>query len=307
MLVLAKFFKMQKRAFATALTNLKQQPLMTLMTSLMLGFILTWPCFLWVLSAQAKSAVKHWNQQAFFSFYLPSSLDAQTRDDILQRLKSLPNIESIRVQTPQQSLKKLMRQDDGGSLTQLGMDHALPYVIEIRPQEQAFTANGLQRFYQKIAAIPHLQGAKNNLNWFERMEAFESFINRFMFLLFVILVVGLAFLVSNTLRMVIHARYEEIQVLKLVGATNRFILSPFLYTGAAYGLFGALFAIILVDIAMLVLQQYFQPLATLYQSVGHLNIVSFSEVLMMCLASVGLSWLAAWIFVRHYLNAIEPV
>lgn len=301
--MLTKYLKMQKQALLTAKTNLQQQPLMTVITSMMIGFILTWPCFLWVLSAQAKVAIQDWHQQAFFSFYLPSSLDGQTRQDIIQRLKSMKNIESLRVQTPQQALKKLLATSEPS----LELANPLPYVLEIRPVASAFSAQGLHQFYQKIAEIPYLQGSQNNLNWFERMAAAERFLNRFMFLLIAILVVGVAFLISNTLRMVIHTRYEEIQVLKLVGATNRFILSPFLYTGAAYGLLGAIFAVTIVDLGLGFLQQYFQPLATLYDYIGRLNMMSFSQ--MMCLGLLGLilGWVAAWVFVRHYLNAIEPV
>jgi len=301
--MLAKYFKMQKQALMTARTNLKQQPLMTVITSMMIGFILTWPCFLWVLSAQAKVAIEDWHKQAFFSFYLPNSLDAQTRQDIIQRLRSMKNIDRIQVQTPKQALKKLIAEQEPS----LDLANALPYVIEIRPNAEAFTATGLHQFYQKISEIPYLQGSKNNLNWFERMAAVERFLNHFMLLLLAILVVGVAFLISNTLRMVIHSRYEEIQVLKLVGATNRFILSPFLYTGAAYGLLGASFAVVIVDAGLGFLQQYFQPLATLYNYVGHLNLISFSQMMCMGLLGLVLGWVAAWVFVRHYLNAIEPV
>jgi len=307
MLNFSRWFKLERQAVLSSLQSIRQQPLMTAITSIMIGFILTWPTFLWVLSNQAKHAIEDWHQQAFFTFYLSNSVSEQTKDDIMQRLKSMQDIKDIRVISPDQSLKRLLKNKDAQSIPSLSMENPLPYVIEVQPNMDHFSASSLQDFYQKIAQIPNLNGSKNNLNWFERLAAFEHFLNRFTVLLIVILMIGVSFLVSNTLRMVIHSRYEEIQVLKLVGATHQYILSPFLYTGAIYGLLGSLFAILTVDVSIDYLQQYFKPLAELYDYAGQIHLIGFSQMLVIISASLSLGWLAAWVFVRQYLNRIEPV
>lgn len=307
MLDFKKNYKIQTQAFSLAIKNITTQPLVTIITTLMIGFILTWPTFLWVLSSQAKDAIEEWHDKAFFTFYLPSSLNSQTREDILQRLQSMKNLKSIHVVTPSEALHRLLKQEDKKVLASLNEDNPLPYVIEIQPNASDFTAKSLASFYKKISQVPYLEGSKNNLSWFERLAAFEKFLSHFTLLLVLILIIGVSFLVSNTLRMVIHTRYEEIQILKLVGATNRFILSPFLYTGAAYALFGALFAIIAVDFSIGFLQSYFKPLAALYQYSGQIAFVSFSQFFIVIMMSLGLGWIAAWVFVRYYLNTIEPV
>ncbi|HBB53243.1 MAG TPA: cell division protein, partial [Legionellales bacterium] len=110
-----------------------------------------------------------------------------------------------------------------------------------------------------------------------------------------------------TLRMVIHSRYDEIQILKLIGASQRFILSPFLYAGAFYGLLGAMVAILSVDIIICLLQDYFKPLAVLYNYVGMIPLMSVMQVFSVMGIAICLGWAAAWVFVRYYLNAIEPV
>ena len=57
-----------------------------------------------------------------------------------------------------------------------------------------------------------------------------------------LLALAVVLIIGNTLRLAIHNRHEEIQILKLIGATDPFILSPFLYSGIWYGMAGAIFA-----------------------------------------------------------------
>lgn len=307
MLALKKMFLFQKQSVFSAWKSIRTQPIVSIITSLMIGFILTWPTFLWVLSSQAKHAIENWHDKAFFTFYLPGTVSEQTKDDIVGRLQSLQNLKSVKIISPEEALQSLLKNRDAKTVMSLGLENPLPYVVEIQPKLSDFSPASLHEFYQKISQIPYLQGSKNNLGWFERLSAFERFLNRFTLLLVVILIVGVSFLVSNTLRMVIHSRYEEIQILKLVGATNKYIVSPLLYTGAFYGLIGAIFAVLTVDFSIGYLQNYFTPLAALYDYTGQIDLISPMQILLIALFSLGLGWCAAWVFVRHYLNSIEPV
>ncbi len=306
-MLIKKWISLQKQAFKNCFKNLISQPILTLITSMMIGFILTFPTFLWVLSLQTQSVITDWEKHAYFSFYIPSSFSKTTRDDILMRLRSTENITAIKVIPPDVSLKKLLAKNEANLLLKDGMKNPLPYVIEIYPGFEVVKRGELMNLYASLAAIPNLESSKNDLGWFERLSAFERFLSHFSLLLLGILLLGVTFLVSNTLRMVIHARYDEIQILKLIGASQGFILSPFLYAGAIYGFLGAAVAIISVDVIIALMQDYFRPLAVLYNYVGQIPLMSFLQVLGVIGTAVTLGWGAAWVFVRYYLNAIEPV
>jgi cell division transport system permease protein len=305
--MLNKFFSLQRQALLTCLQNFRRQPVISLITSLMIGFILTWPTFLWVLSNQAKDAIHQWQEKAYFSFYLPSNIDVQQREDVLLRLRSMTDIKTIEVIEPKAVLTNLLKNRDRKQIEALGLQNPLPYVIEITPKIKFTDAVAINSFYQSIASLPYIHGSKNDFNWFHRLGALEQFLSHFSLLLLGILMLGVAFLVSNTLRMVIHARYEEIQILKLIGASLRFILGPFLYAGAIYGLIGGVVAILAVDIVLSLLQDNFKSLAMLYNHLGALPLMSFSDIILVFSIAMGLGWLSAWIFVRYYLSAIEPV
>jgi cell division transport system permease protein len=307
MLILKKYFMLQTRSLMTALINIKNQPVAAIVTSMMIGFILTWPTFLWVMSLQAKHVIQDWHQSAYFTYYIPNQLDSKSRDAIILQLQRMAQVQDVKVITPEQSLKKLLKKDETQQLSLFSMQNPLPYVVEVFPKLSMFSAEALQAFNQEIAKIPHLNASKNDLNWYERLSALEKFLSHLSMILLAMLVIGVSFLISNTLRMVIHSRYEEIQVLKLIGATHQYILTPFLFTGAIYGLLGALFAVFAVDSSILFVQGHFQPLAALYDYSGKIAVMNIQEVMVILGTALILGWGAAWIFVRHYLNSIEPV
>lgn len=305
--MLNRFLSLQKQAFVVCILNFRRQPILSLITSLMIGFILTWPTFLWVLSHQARDAIGQWQENAYFSFYLPSSLESAQREDIITRLQAFPEIKTLEVLEPKVVLDKLLKHRDKKQIEALGLKNPLPYVLEITPKIKFSNAEEINRFYQSIVSLPYIHGSKNDFNWFQRLSAIEQFLSHFSVLILGILMLGVAFLVSNTLRMVIHARYEEIQILKLVGASMHYILGPFIYAGIFYGAVGAIVAIFSVDIVLSLLQDNFKSLARLYNHMGSLPLMSLMDIVAVFSIAITLGWLSAWVFVRYYLGAIEPV
>ena len=119
---------------------------------------------------------------------------------------------------------------------------------------------------------------------------------------------GLAVLLitGNTIRLEIQNRRDEIEITKLIGATNGFIRRPFLYSGFWYGVMGAVVAGLLVELAFLQLHSPVRQLAGLYQSGFSLQTLSLTESLALLVAGTSLGLLGAWLAVGRHLAAIEP-
>ena len=114
-------------------------------------------------------------------------------------------------------------------------------------------------------------------------------------------------IVGNTIRLDILNRRAEIEVMKLVGATDGFARRPFLYSGIWYGLGGGLLALMLVAVAAAVLARPVEQLAGLYgsqfQPAGAWIRPPRSSVLAL---AVGLAWLGSWLAATRHIRAIEP-
>ncbi len=127
-----------------------------------------------------------------------------------------------------------------------------------------------------------------------------------MSLAFVLLGAGVMLVIGNTIRLDVQNRRSEIEVMKLVGATDGFARRPFLYGGIWYGLGGGLLALVLVAAATAALGPPVAQLAAAYGSQFRLQGLSPRTGAVVLLAAGALGWLGAWLASMRHIRSIEP-
>jgi cell division transport system permease protein len=145
-----------------------------------------------------------------------------------------------------------------------------------------------------------------DMQWLKRLTAILDIVKRITDILAALLALGVVLVVGNTIRLEIGGRRTEIEVSKLLGATDSFIRRPFLYHGAWYGLAGGLLAWLLVMIAVGLTEQPVGRLAGLYGSAFNLQGLGFAGGLLLVLSGALLGWAGSWLAVARHLRAIEP-
>ncbi|HEU4924275.1 MAG TPA: FtsX-like permease family protein, partial [Burkholderiales bacterium] len=118
---------------------------------------------------------------------------------------------------------------------------------------------------------------------------------------------GLVAVTFNTIRLQILTQRDEIEVSKLVGATDAFIRRPFYYLGLLQGLVGGGLALGLVAAALVMLNREVRVLAESYGSGFRFSFLPVPEVAAVVLFAGFLGWLGAQLSVSRHLAAIEPV
>ncbi len=131
-------------------------------------------------------------------------------------------------------------------------------------------------------------------------------LRRFVWLTGGLLGLGVIVIVGNTIRLDILNRRAEIEVMKLVGATDRFARRPFLYSGVWYGFGGGLGALAVVGIAFAVLARPIERLAGLYGSDFRPRGLSLGPALGILALAVALSWVGSWLAATRHIRAVEP-
>ena len=111
---------------------------------------------------------------------------------------------------------------------------------------------------------------------------------------------------GNTIKLLIYNRRDEIEIAKLVGATNTFVRRPFLYFGSMIGFFGSILALIFLLISANLIDQPLAELASMYQSKSILHSLSAAEILAVLGIGPALGWLAARWSVAQHLWRIRP-
>jgi cell division transport system permease protein len=110
----------------------------------------------------------------------------------------------------------------------------------------------------------------------------------------------------NTIRLQILTQRDEIEVSKLIGATNGFIRRPFLYFGLVQGLLGGAAAWLIIASSLMLLNYSLAGLTQLYASNFSIAHLSISDSVTLLGFSAYLGWLGAWLSVSQHLWQIEP-
>jgi cell division transport system permease protein len=121
-----------------------------------------------------------------------------------------------------------------------------------------------------------------------------------------LLAIALAAVTFNTIRLQILTRRDEIEVSKLIGATNGFIRRPFLYFGSLQGLLGGVAAWLIVAIAVKALNAELSNLVELFGLNPRLANMSLGQTMLLLAIAALLGWLGAWMSVSRHLWQIDP-
>ena len=118
----------------------------------------------------------------------------------------------------------------------------VPDAVDVRAP--GITLEGARALADDLRAVPGVAEVDYGNAWLEKLELLVSRARVAALILFVALALATAVLVGNTLRLAVLARREEIEILKLVGATDAFVSTPFLIEGLLQGLGGAALAVV---------------------------------------------------------------
>jgi cell division transport system permease protein len=116
-------------------------------------------------------------------------------------------------------------------------DDALPASVDVR--EPALSYERARALAARLRTVPGAVEVDDGAVWLARIEGLVERGRQVGFVLLALLGAATAILVSNTLKLAVYARREEIEIMKLVGATNLYVGAPILLEGAIQGLLGA--------------------------------------------------------------------
>ncbi|WP_336702090.1 FtsX-like permease family protein, partial [Pantoea dispersa] len=143
-------------------------------------------------------------------------------------------------------------------------------------------------------------------SWFARLAALTGLVGQVASMIGLLMVVAVFLVIGNSVRLSIFARRDTINVQKLIGATDGFILRPFLYGGALLGFSGAVLSLILSEVLVLRLQSVVAQVASVFGTSFALEGFSWDESLLLLLIAAIIGWIAAWLATVQHLRRFTP-
>lgn len=289
-----------------ALGYLVRAPLGTLMTLGVIAIAFALPCGLYLMLDNLQQLGTSWDRGPSLSVYLRHNTSEARGREFATELASDPRIAATRYLSRQRALEEFRALSGLGDILEALGDNPLPAVIQVDVRENLYDPTTLEQLHSAITAHSEVEMAQLDLQWLQRLQALIALAQRSIELLGGLLFLAVFMIVGNTIRLEILKRQHEIEVFKLVGASDAFVRRPFLYTGFWLGLGGGLLAWLLIALSTGLLEQPVQRLAGLYQSPFQLRGISGSMTLLLLMVA-SLSGIAgAWVSVTQQLRRIQP-
>ncbi|EST11596.1 permease-like cell division protein FtsX [Sporolactobacillus laevolacticus] len=176
--------------------------------------------------------------------YLDQSITQAQQDALQQDLKQIKNVQSVRFQSKKEGLNSLMESlgNDKKSFADLQKENPLPnaFILKTKKPEQTIAVAREVKNLPNVTDVRYGKGTVEKLFHFIRIARNVG----------VVLIIGLlftsVFLIANTIKLTIVARRREIEIMKLVGATNAFVRWPYFIEGLVMGILGSVIPVILV-------------------------------------------------------------
>jgi len=185
----------------------------------------------------------------------------------------------------------------------LGAD-ALPASVEITLRPSHTRPEEMTAFVNSLEAAGAFSDIDYGQDWITRVETFLSVLNTLGVALGTFIGVAATFLVANTIHLVVYSRRDELEIMRLVGATDRYILAPVLIEGALQGFLGAGCATLLLWGAHRGLLSRLESVLALAIGDEGLRFLPAGGVTTMFIGGMALGMLAAWGAVRRFLGRL---
>lgn len=288
-----------------ALGRLSRQPFASLMIVLVIAVTLALPAAINVIVKNAQSVSGSWSNALDFSVYLRQDLTVAEAENIAQLIRQRADIESVTLVTAEDALVEFKQQSGfGAALNQLN-ENPLPHALVVRPSSSN-TGASMTLLQEEIANLPESELVQVDTEWVQRFHAILDIVQQAIAIGAALLGIAIVVIIGNTIRLDIENRRDEIEVTKLIGASNAFVRRPFLWTGFWYGLIGGCFALLLVHYGLFLLKAPITRLAGLYQ--GNISVTSLSvlEGGTIIGVAVFLGLFASWVTAARHMYRIEP-
>ncbi|MDR3158923.1 MAG: permease-like cell division protein FtsX [Zoogloeaceae bacterium] len=282
-------------ALVRAARRLTDSPLSALLSILAIGIAMALPAAGYLCLDNLKALGANSGSAQQMSLFLDADANEKTRADIEKRLEALlPG--QWRFISRDAALRQMEANEGMAEIVASLPKNPLPDAFILEPDDA--DPEHLEALRATLGAWPGVAHVQLDSAWIKRFDAFLRLGRLAAHLLAVIFAAGLIAVTFNTIRLQVLGQAEEIEVARLIGATDAFIRRPFCYLGVLQGALGGLTAALLLLAGTLALAPPVSRLAALYGSAFVLRGPSFLHALALIASGASLGWLGAQLSVR---------
>ena len=293
-----------RAGFIAALARIALAPVGSALNALVIGIALSLPVGLYLIIVSLQAASHQMTSTPQISAFM--ALDANRAEiaQIESRLKQSSRVATFRLVAKDRALAELKKSSGLADVIEGLPQNPLPdaFIIEATDTSPA----ALDALRDEIRQWPRVAHVQLDAQWARRLDAGLRFARVVAAVLGTLLGIALVAVTFNTIRLQVLTRREEIEVIKLIGATDAFIQRPFLYFGALQGLAGGATALLIVSAGAYLANRGLGELSHVYAALLQLNTLSPGDSVALLATPAALGWFGAWLSVSRHLALVEP-
>jgi cell division transport system permease protein len=250
----------------------------------------------WLLSSNLGQAVAQFRERVKIVVYLEREPAPVEAGALVERVRRMPGVAAVRYVGKAEAL---------GALKQvLGKDAAvadslpqnpLPASLEITPTAEGATLEGARSLVTRLAALPETDEVGGGVDWIDRFAHGQRLLWLFGLGVGAVLAGAAILTVATATALVLHARREEMEIMRLVGAPEHIVRLPLLLQGMMQGLLGAVLAIWVLIACYAVIGPRVEPLVTETLGIARLTFLHPLNVVSLMAAGTLLGGLGGWL------------
>ncbi len=289
-------------AFGRAARRLAGSPVSTLLAAAVIGIALALPAAGEVLLRNLLALGSGVSGRPELSVFLATEADKGDAARIQARLRRTEGARSFRFVAREQTLERLRRTEGLAEVLDSLPHNPFPDAFVVEPADAS--ERSLAQLRETIAAWPGVEHVQLDNAWVKRLAALLGIARGALLALGALLATALVVITFNTIRLQILGQRDEIELSRLLGATDGFIRRPLCYFGALQGLAGGAVACLIVLGSLEAVRAPLTELAGLYNLAFTLRDPTPGDAAALLAAAAALGWLGAWLSVSRHLR--EP-
>ena len=196
-----------------------------------------------------------WENLGRLSVYVRAEVEREQVRELEGVLRATPGVSAVRYVSSEMARDELTGAGSDSLLDKMPPE-AFPASLEVSLDE-GLENERVAAIAAQLQSLPRVDSVETYANWSERLTRLLSGGVTAALILALVVLAAVVSVVSSTIRLTLQRRRVEVEILKLIGATDRYVRQPFLLEGAAQGGLGATLALILLGVLYLVVKSHF--------------------------------------------------
>jgi len=273
---------------------------------MVIAISLTLPSVCYLVWKNVSTAAEQWYPTPQLTVYLDKALDDNAAENVVKTLKTEAGVDKVNYLSREEAMGEFRNWSGFGGAMDMLEQNPLPAVAIITPKMNFQDSATLNTLRDRVAAVQGVDEVRMDDSWFARLAALTGLVGQIAAMIGILMVIAVFLVIGNSVRLSIFSRRDTINVMKLIGATDGFILRPFLNGGAMLGFTGALLSLVLSEVLVLRLESVVTQVAQVFGTPFDLHGLGWDESLLLLLVSAMIGWIAAWLATVQHLRRFTP-